>query len=501
MKKALANMFWRMGDKLSLGYDAGDSQRVRRDLGWGRNTPKDEDRMVGAGDSTRETIRLKSYDLRRNNAVVSGVCERLASFAVGGTGLNPQARTSNTDWNRSAEQWWAEWSKVCDARGRIDMRMLQWLAISMRPTHGGMYLQLLDNGQIMPIECERIRRPSSKDSVQKAYPDGVKVAGNGKPVAYWVHDRDANGSFSQRHAERPVQAEYMVPVISPPWRLDQVREIPDLAPIVPHLQDIHEMNTHTLNTAKVQAMIVAALKKNGGMGLNGLPRGSNSATNTVGTRQTFKFDWGQVLEMFPGEELDMGQSATPNAEHIPYIKMQLMLCASALNRPYEFFTLDFQNADFSRMKAILLMCNRASRDDQAWLVSYMMKRLWNWRIAKAIKEKELPPAPIETRNGMNVSEWYKVEWQGPEEPWLDRQEAQQADVLEIQAGLNTFSRASKRRGGDFEDTLREKAQDQMTINRVAQEYGLDPQQLVMLQIPGQQAPATGNGDGNAKPNI
>ena len=43
MKKQLGKMFLRLGERWALGYDAGESSRVRRDLGWGRSTPRDED--------------------------------------------------------------------------------------------------------------------------------------------------------------------------------------------------------------------------------------------------------------------------------------------------------------------------------------------------------------------------------------------------------------------------------------------------------------------------
>jgi hypothetical protein len=99
---------------LALGYDAGESHSSRQDLPWNRRTARDEDSLTGQ-DGTRETIRLKSVNLRRNT-MLAGVCDRIASFAMGTSGLLPQARTSSEDWNRAAESFWGEWSKVCDIR-------------------------------------------------------------------------------------------------------------------------------------------------------------------------------------------------------------------------------------------------------------------------------------------------------------------------------------------------------------------------------------------------
>jgi lambda family phage portal protein len=482
MPNLLARAFYRIGDFVSQGYDAGErSNRSRKDLGWGRRSARDEDSMVG--DSSREMIRQRCADLRRNNAIVAGVCNRIASFVVG-TGVIPQAKTKDPKWNKAAEQWWGEYSKVCDVRQRQNMRQLQWMATSLRPTHGGLYFNLLDNGQTQPIECERILQPQ-KESDRKNCVEGVRVdPGTGIALAYCIHSRDKDGTFTGPHSETWVRRENMVPVISPAWRADQVREIPDLAPVVPHLQDIHEMNQYTLNTAKAQSGYVGFLKKQGGLGMNSMPRGS-VASPTVGQRQIFRQDWGQVLEGQPGDDLDLKVSPTPGTQHIPYMQMQLGFCAAALDFPYEFLTLDFSKADYSRFKGILLWVNKTCRPWRCWLNESMNQRLWNWRIAKAIKSGALPPAPTDDRM---VSEWYKVEWQAPEEPWVDRQEANQADMMEWQMGLGTVSDMVKRRGRDLEDVLREKAANIRLSYDIEKEFKLPEGTLIKAQIPGQTEP-------------
>jgi lambda family phage portal protein len=480
MSNPFGMLFHRIGGVFSKGYDAGDrSNRTRKDLGWDRRAPRDEDTLL-AGDGSREMIRQRCADLRRNNAIVAGVCNRISSFVVG-TGIIPQAKTKDLSWNKQAEQWWDEYSKACDVRRRQNMRQLQWMSASLRPTHGGIYFHLLENGQIQPIECERIRQPQ-KEADRKNCVDGVRIdPSTGISLAYCVHDRDKDGGFDGARKETWISGDNLVPVVSPFWRPDQIREIPDLAPVVPHLQDIHEMNQWTLATAKAQSGYVGFLKKQGGMGMNSMPRGT-SATTTARTRQVFQQDWGQVLEGFPGDDLDLKVSPTPGNTHIPYMQMQLGFCASALDFPYEFFTLDFSKCDYSRFKGVLLWVNKTCRPWRSWLNESMNQRLWNWRIAKAIKSGDLPPAPTDARM---VSEWSKVEWQAPEEPWVDRQESNQADMMAIQMGLDTASRAAKRRGYDLETIRRERADEIVMTASVANENKLDPSQLEKLQIPGQ----------------
>lgn len=477
IKQSIGDFFMGLGMRMQ-GYDAGESNRVRRDLAYGRQSARSEDKLVG--DQTRLLMRQKASDLRRNNAVVAGVCDRLALFTLGAHGIKPQCKTSDTEWNRAAESWWSTiYSPACDSRGRASLLDFQWQAVSLRPTHGGLYFQKLDDGTIRPIECERILQPQDATKA-KAFVDGVKVdETTGRIKTFSVHTRDQDGGFTAKHQEQDVDAEKMLRVIRPPWRPDQVREIPDLAPIIPALQDIAELNHFTLNTAKWQSTPLAFLAKQGGNGLNSMKRGT---TPSVGGKATIKTEWGEILEGIPGDSLTMLSSATPKATHIPYVKMQWGLCASALSMPYEFFTLDLQNLDYSRQKGMLLLVNFAIRPWKKWLTENFLQPLWNWRVAMEM-------APGRSLSGLKpvdgVSEWMKVDWQWPEELWIDRQENMQADVLEVQAGLSTLSECAARRGKDLEDTVRTRARELAMIAKVADEEGCDPDDLSKMQIPGQ----------------
>lgn len=482
----IASALQRAGDALAIGYDAGERNRVRKDLGWQRSSPRDEDSLVTA-DGTRELMRLEANNLRRNNSVVAGCCDRLQTFVIG-AGITPQAETSSDDWNTAAEQYFGEWEKVCDYRQRLRLHDIRNMAVGLRPTHGGIYIELVDNGQIALVEAERIRDPQDPKA-RTGYVDGVKMAGNSGVIeGYMVHSRDPSGGFGAKHQERFVPRANMIPVVNPSWRPDQVREIPMLAAVVPVLKDLHEMNNYTLWSAKYQAQNVGALKKNGGPGANAGPRGSSTAS-TVGQRQTFKTEWGMFYELFPNEDVINLSSNIPNVQHIPYLQWQLTLASQALGVPYEFFTLDFSKADFSRMKSVLMFVNHALRPWRRWLAESQDQRIWNWRIAKAIKDGDLPPAPTELRNGVRVSEWWKVRWQAPEELWLDRQETNQADILEWQAGLITHAELAGRRGKHSETVLRAKAKEMKRIEQIEKEEKLPPGSLVKLQIPGQTGPS------------
>jgi capsid protein len=475
----------RIGGEMVAGWDAGDASRMRQDLGWDRRTPRDEESMVQ--DGTREMIRLKLSDLRRNNPIVAGVGLRMSRFLVGAGGVNPQVRTNDKEWNRAAEQFWRDYGKVCDSRGRLNMRDIQSLAVQLRPVHGGIYLERMADGTVRPIECERIRQPLQAVD-QKAFADGVKIDKNtGKVLQYCIHSRDEFGAFGGNHNVAYRNADVIMPFTTPPWRLDQVRELPDLAPIVPSLQDMGELLKYTLGTAKSQSKLVGFLKKGSAGPSNMMPRGRTIDVQG-GKRQTWDMEWGEVLEGNPGDDLNMLVAATPGANHMPYIDFWMKLCAAAIDFPYEFLSLDFSKADWSRMRGILLMINHALRPWQAW-VADRMNNWWAWRISMECRQGgSLYPCPV---NELGIPQFMAVDWQAPEELWLDRQETAQADIIEYGLGQTTLARAAKRHGvGDLRDNLIAKADELVMAREIEIDKGLPEGSLIRAIIPGQQVKTT-----------
>jgi len=474
------------------GYNGGESNPTRRDLGWGRRTPCDEDNMIGP-DGTRANISFKAIDLRRNGAD-NGVCDRIAAFAIGSTGLRPQAVTRDDNWNTLAEDWWNyEYSPVCDSRNRVGMWQMQWQAISLRPTMGGVYWQLLSNGQIRPIETERIRDPHNP-SLKTDCREGVKLNPDGSIAGYYVHSRDKNGGFASTSEGVFVKAENMIAVIRPPWRPDQVREIADFSAICDRMQDLDEANRYTLNTMKTQSKPFGFLENVAGAGMNSGVRGATS--NTVGERKRFNIDGLEIMHLHGNEKMNMTASPTPSPTHIPYMQMQAGLASAGIGYPYEFFTYDFSKCDFSRMIAVVSLINHASGIWRAWLAESMWK-LWTWRIALAIRDRDLPLAPV-GQNGK--SEWKLVDWQGPGDLVFDRQKDIQSDTLEFQMRQTSMSQVARRRGKDYSDILRQQARDWKTEERIAEEEGVDPSIVhPKAQIPGQTSNSGPIGQGEEKP--
>ncbi len=431
------------------GYDGADQTRKRKRTARNKSRAQDEDRLIGKYD--RETLRLECLNLRRNNAVVAGVCERFADNVVGPEGIRPQAKTSSEEWNTEAEAFWYEWSKVADSRGMFSFREIQRLTVQSRLHSGEIGFILLNNGQLQAIEADRITSP---DKADESIIEGVRVSTGGRPVEYYVANRDRNGYIDTKTAE-PIDARDFVHIFRP-LRFDQLRGVPDLSPVINTLADQGDLVESVLLKARLNARRSAVITTQGGSGTigaigprNGTPRGS---------------DTGQVYETFGddmltyylrnGEDAKLLADDTPGQNYVEHNLFLLKMIGSAVSIPYQFLMLDFSVGGAGNNRAALLQTYRTFDTWQAWLKDKMLQRIWNWRIAKAIKNRELPPAPTDARG---FSEWYKVDWTPPSYDWMDPQKEAAADKEYYNMGRRTLTSLVRQDGKDVRDVLTEKA--------------------------------------------
>lgn len=445
------------------GYAGANYSRRREDKAFRRSLPLDEDRLSGT--YGRAKMRLECLDLVRNNPLVAGIVDRFQDHVVGG-GIIPQAKTSSPEWNKHAEQFWGEWSKACDYRQRMNMREMQRAIIRSRMATGDCGFVLLKNGQIQPVEAERIATPN--DLMNDAtMVDGVRLRPSGIIDSFYVGARDKSGNVGRSAKDfARINAEDFIHCLRA-IRFDQVRGIPDLAPILNHVHDLGRLGEEVLNRAILDALHAWAVYSEEGPSKISQTGPRNVTPKTVEEGQRIEyFSGGQTYYMRPGEKVESLASATPNATLVPFIQHMLTTIGAAIGLPYEFLLLDFKGGSFSASRAALMTTYRTFQTNQVWLVDSFLQRAWNWRIAKAIKNGELEPAPVDERG---ISEWYKVRWQFPRHDWIDPLKQVTADETDIRLGVSTWSAVAATRGRDSEDVFVEKARDIADAIRVAKE--------------------------------
>ena len=468
------------------GYDAADDSRFRNHYARSRSLPLDEDRHIGAHD--RQSIRLECRDLWRNNEIVRAIVDRFPSYAVW-TGIYPQPQTSDPAINREYAQWWAEiYTPTADYRqiNGVDLIENQRLAISHRLVDGGLGFVLLDNGQIQPIEADRIATPREFSADQDVV-EGVRRSSSGLVLGYYVCNRTAGGTVDTAKS-RFIPRENFVYCYQP-GRVDQLVGIPDLAPCVNKLRDYDETDQYVLNKVKADAMNLFTRKTAGGLP-NSMPRGSYTKASTSGdVTRVEKGEWGQVFNLGANEEMNAFEGKTPSSQYVPYLKHQLQTIAAAVGVSYEIIMIIFTEGSFSSQRAAIIHNKHAFLAWHDWVVTRMMNRLYNWRIAKAINARELPPAPRDSRG---VSEWWRKSWSIPYFDWVDPQKQVNADKERFNMGTDSLTAIINAQGRYRDEVFDEKTGDIMsavdraeTINKAKPGAGVTWRDIIATSMPGQ----------------
>ena len=483
IKEKLADVLGRAA--YVLGYDAATSSPQRKNLPWSRKAGRDEDSLLGARD--RETIRQELLNLRRNDCITAAVCRTFADNVVG-PGIYPQAKTSDPKWNKAAEDYFWEWSKVCDVRQRQNFREIQRTSVLARLLLGDTGFILTDGGQLQPVEFERVKTPD-KLKTEANICEGFKLSpATGVTLGYYVYRRESDGRIDTSTDHYDYVASSNMILASNLFRFDQVRTIPDLACVTNNVKDLDDFSMSTLEKARLDAKQAWQIITEDGVGGPG-NLGSRLSTATTGNGQQYEsFNGVGNYYLRKGEEAKSLASNTPNAQYDSFTISHLRRIGAAIGIPYEFLLLDFSASNFSNARTGLMQVYNTVLDWQTWLDDKINQRVWNWRIAKAIKEKQLAPAPKVD----GVSQWYQCEWVHPSRQWVDLQNQAQADLLNWQMGKDTITQMVRATGRDIEDVFAEKRIEIAFAQREAellnQEYptlALTWRDIISAQIPGQ----------------
>lgn len=467
-------------------YEGANFSRNRPPAAGQVTFAQDEDKAVT--EWGRENLRLECRNLSRNSSIATGIGGRFCDNVVG-DGIKPQAKTSDPAWNAAAEAYFNEWSKIADYRQRSTLWDLQRMAVLEGLSSGEMGFILINNGQLQPVEAERIRNP--KDKLVNVI-DGVRLTKEGIPLSFFIHNRNENGGFDGTDFKEISVSDFKH--IARIKRPDQVRGVPEMAPAINAIKDLDRYIQATLLKAENEAKNFFTVENEGGA-----PRISQEARRYPGNtadqegKPLEKVETGQIVYLRKGEKMNNVKNESPGSNFSPFTERIARIIGAAFGLPYEFVLLDFSMGSFSSSRAALLQTYRTFNNWQAWLINGFLQPVWNWRIAKAIKEGHLPPAPVDARG---VSEWYRVQWQTPEFGWVDPQNEAQAHILEINAGAGTLTSWCRKKGKDAEDVLAEKARDIgtaiMRANELNAEYpgiNITWRDLIMTSMPGQNTQA------------
>ena len=428
----------------------------------------------------RIALILKCRDALRNNPVAAGIVDRIANIVVG-TGIVPEAHTTDPEWNAAAEAYWREWARHPETEGCSTLTDLLTVLAGQVVTEGGIFLVKHSDGSIEPVELDRLEAPHAERTALDNRPYDTDRFGR---ITRWcVAD---TGATAAKFADRPyrwIRAENALTLFDRK-RADQVLPWPQLAPVLDTIQDLKELNELTLRKAKAQASVAVAHKRGAsGKGLQLQGRRELAAQDAAekAAAQKLQDATGWALVDTDGD-MSILANNTPGNTYDQFVRWNVQQIGMAIGLPYEFLLLFFGNSTYSSSKATLVQAHASIKRRQDALIEHILRPLWLWRIAMAVADGDLPPPPFCPETGL--PDYDHVSWRRPPFDWIDVSDAIDVEIKEVRAGFRTRAECCAKRGLDFEDVLRKSAAEQAAIRRVAAEYGVDPADLSNTVLPG-----------------
>lgn len=429
----------------------------------------------------RVALIIQCRDALRNNPIAAGIVDRLCNIVVG-TGIHPEALTSDPEWNAAAERFWADWARHPEAEGVHTLDDLVSVLAGNVCTEGGAFVVKHSDGTIEPVELDRLApQPGAKTQAEANLP--YRTDRSGHITAWCVVDTEPT-----RHARpyRWVKAENALTLFDRK-RADQIMPWPQLAPVLTTLAHLKELDELTLLKAKNQAAFAVVHKRgasNKGLQFVSRNAAGAEAANAEANARKLQDALGCAIVDTDGD-MNVLANNTPGSTYDPFVRWNLQKVGMAIGLPYEFLLLFFGNSTYSSSKATLIQAHASIKRRQDALIEHILRPLWLWRIAMAVADGELSPPPPCPATGL--PDYDHVSWRRPPFDWIDIADAVDVDIKEVRAGFRTRTECCAKRGQDFGDVLRKSAEEMAEINRVAAAYGLDPTDLSNTILPGSAA--------------
>lgn len=455
-------------------------------------------------------LRARSRALVNNNPHAKRVIHLMRQNVIGPDGIRLQARVTNDqdvlakEVNQELERSFARWGRRanCMVDGRMSWAQFQQLAFVTAVTDGevfirkvpyggnpyGFALQFIDADRI-PVTLRRFPQMVGGQFTNEIRM-GVEVDPWQRPVAYYVskrHPSEGGGAMGAIYDRIPAREIIHFYVAGRPW---QTRGVPWFHAAMLSMHMLGQYEEAELVASRLAACMGVFFTSKTGEEYAGV---KDPATGAVEV----------TLEPGVAQQLPEGVSATPfnpthpNQNFSEFEKRQLHGIFAGNNISYASGTGDLREVNFSSIRQGLLDERDGYRVAQSLMAEEVCEPVFgDWFDAAILSGQLRLPVPNDEQR-LQLLE--SMTWHGRGWGWVDPLKDVQATILAIGAGLQTRTQACAERGVDFDDNLKQLAEEQAK----AKELNVDLTDRIKKPV-GTGAPAdspdsgSGSGDGGGQ---
>lgn len=409
--------------------------------------------------------------------------------------------------NETIEAAWQDWCKLgnCTVDGKqtftellneIVETMGREGEVVIRKVRGGQYkngfaLQLLDNDQLDDTMLQL--RGFGGNSVRL----GVEVDALAKPVAYYLWDGNPYESFSAVVSKKRVPADQVLHVFIQ-HRAGQSRGYPWIAPAMFDLKMLDGYLEAEVLAARVGANQCMLLESDMGEGYTGAGDGPDGEgyQNAGGTQQ-MNLEPATINQLPPGMRAVPFKPEHPAGAFPAFLKSVIRFIASGLGVAYTTLSNDLEGVSYSSARVGMLDERDHWSTLQRFVIDHICVPVFEEWLRSALLRGNLKGVPV------NFDLVNQGKWEGRSWDWVDPHKDAQGQVLAIQNGLTTHTKALAEQGMDFEATMKQLAKEHKFIAGLGLKLGTDVQgkadsevdDAEPFAVPNPGKPPTGPGGG------
>ena len=421
-----------------------------------------------------DALRAWARSLVRDNAYAWNVLDTIVSNVIG-DGITAQSTyetpegEDEEDVNDFRDKTFAEWSEVCDINGQLTFSEIQALCQREIVEAGEVLVRLVKTPNriykgiqrpvpfaIELIEADRLASDKDTYTVRHSKESGnrvirgVELDDKGMPVAYWIYREHPNSPFSQlgQMPERVLANEVLH--LFRKDRIGQSRGASWFAPIMSWMRDLGVYVDNEIQASAVASCFGVAIKTDSPIGSLLAPNGEDT-TNTDGNSLEY-LEPAMVVRLKPGESVESINPGRPNSASEPWINLMLRGISAGTGTNYEAISKDFSKTSYSSSRTSKLEDRPRVKRWQNYILWHLCQPVWD-EFCNAAAREGLEQFPSSTELLGDRRRYAPVEWQLPEQEWVDPAGEQSAASDSIAKYMSTYQDELGSRGRSWRATF------------------------------------------------
>jgi lambda family phage portal protein len=421
-----------------------------------------------------DALRAWARSLVRDNAYAWNVLDTIVSNVIG-DGITAQSTyetpegEDEEDVNDFRDKTFAEWSEVCDINGQLTFSEIQALCQREIVEAGEVLVRLVKTPNriykgiqrpvpfaIELIEADRLASDKDTYTVRHSRESGnrvirgVELDDKGMPVAYWIYREHPNSPYSQlgQMPERVLATEILH--LFRKDRIGQSRGASWFAPIMSWMRDLGVYVDNEIQASAVASCFGVAIKTDSPIGSLMAPSGEET-TNTDGNSLEY-LEPAMVVRLKPGESVESINPGRPNSASEPWINLMLRGISAGTGTNYEAISKDFSKTSYSSSRTSKLEDRPRVKRWQNYILWHLCQPVWD-EFCNAAAREGLEQFPSSTELLEDRRRYAPVEWQLPEQEWVDPAGEQSAASDSIAKYMSTYQDELGSRGRSWRATF------------------------------------------------